>query len=73
MIIQRGTVFSTYATWWIKQAMSRAIAKYARTIKIPIHLVEKLNKLYRTTIRLQTKLNKEPDHRRNQSIKGKCE
>lgn len=55
-----GNRFSTYATWWIKQAMSRAIAKYARTIKIPIHLVEKLNKLYRTTIRLQTKLNKEP-------------
>lgn len=56
----KGNRFSTYATWWIKQAMSRAIAKYARTIKIPIHLVEKLNKLYRTTISLQTKLNKEP-------------
>lgn len=56
----KGNRFSTYATWWIKQAMTRSIAKYARTIKIPFHLVEKLNKLYRTTIRLQTKLNKEP-------------
>ncbi|HEX8954876.1 MAG TPA: sigma-70 family RNA polymerase sigma factor [Burkholderiaceae bacterium] len=53
---RRGYKFSTYATWWIRQAITRAIAEQARMIRIPVHLLEKVNKLYRTynRIRMQT-------------------
>src|SRR4029077_5034565 len=48
----RGYKFSTYATWWIRQAISRAIADQARTIRVPVHMVETINKLIRTSRRL---------------------
>ena len=46
---QRGYKFSTYATWWIRQAVSRAIADQARTIRIPVHMIETINKVLRTS------------------------
>jgi len=52
--------FSTYATWWIRQAITRAIADQARTIRIPVHMVETINKLLRTQRRLTQELNREP-------------
>ena len=51
---------STYATWWIRQAITRAIADQARTIRIPVHMVETINKLLRTQRRLTQELNREP-------------
>jgi RNA polymerase primary sigma factor len=57
---QRGFKFSTYATWWIRQAMSRAIADQGRTIRIPVHMVETVNKLLRTTRLLVQRLGREP-------------
>lgn len=56
----KGFKFSTYATWWIRQAITRAIADQARTIRIPVHMVETINKVLRTTRRLTTELNREP-------------
>ncbi len=56
----RGFKFSTYATWWIRQAVSRALADQARTIRIPVHMVETLNKVSRTRRRLHQELNREP-------------
>jgi RNA polymerase primary sigma factor len=56
----RGFKFSTYATWWIRQAITRAIADQARTIRIPVHMVETINKLLRTQRRLTQELNREP-------------
>lgn len=56
----KGFKFSTYATWWIRQAITRAIADQARTIRIPVHMVETINKLLRTQRRLTQKLNREP-------------
>lgn len=55
-----GNRFSTYATWWIKQSISRAIAKQARSIRLPVHLVESLNRLQRTKNELRAELNQEP-------------
>jgi RNA polymerase primary sigma factor len=55
-----GFKFSTYATWWIRQAISRAIADQARTIRIPVHMVETINRQIRTTRRLQQELGREP-------------
>ncbi len=55
-----GFKFSTYATWWIRQAITRAIADQARTIRIPVHMVETINKLLRTQRRLTQELNREP-------------
>ena len=52
--------FSTYATWWIRQAITRAIADQARTIRIPVHMVETINKLLRTQRRMTQELNREP-------------
>jgi RNA polymerase primary sigma factor len=49
---RRGFKFSTYATWWIRQAITRAIADQARTIRIPVHMVETINKIYRTAQQL---------------------
>jgi len=56
---RRGFKFSTYATWWIRQAITRAIADQARTIRIPVHMVETINKLYRTSQRLMQELGRE--------------
>ncbi len=56
----RGLKFSTYGTWWIRQAISRAIADQARTIRIPVHMVETINKLARTARQLWQKLGREP-------------
>ena len=56
----KGFKFSTYATWWIRQAITRAIADQARTIRIPVHMVETINKLLRTQRRMTQDLNREP-------------
>lgn len=56
----KGFKFSTYATWWIRQAITRAIADQARTIRIPVHMVETINKLLRTQRRLTQEFNREP-------------
>lgn len=56
----KGFKFSTYATWWIRQAITRAIADQARTIRIPVHMVETINKLVRTQRRLTQELRREP-------------
>ncbi|MBR5027477.1 RNA polymerase sigma factor RpoD [Candidatus Saccharibacteria bacterium] len=56
----KGFKFSTYATWWVRQAITRAIADQARTIRIPVHMVETINKVLRTTRKLTTELNREP-------------
>ncbi len=57
---RRGYKFSTYATWWIRQAITRAIADQARTIRIPVHMIETINKLIRTQRHLQQELGREP-------------
>ncbi|UCC86036.1 MAG: RNA polymerase sigma factor RpoD [Anaerolineales bacterium] len=57
---RRGYKFSTYASWWIRQAISRAIADQARTIRIPVHMVETINRLIRTQRRLLQELGREP-------------
>lgn len=57
---QRGYKFSTYATWWIRQAITRAIADQARTIRIPVHMIETINKLIRTCRQLVQELGREP-------------
>ncbi len=57
---QRGYKFSTYATWWIRQAITRAIADQARTIRIPVHMIETINKLIRTTRYLVQEIGREP-------------
>jgi RNA polymerase primary sigma factor len=57
---QRGYKFSTYATWWIRQAITRAIADQARTIRIPVHMIETINKLIRTSRQLVQEIGREP-------------
>ena len=57
---RRGFKFSTYATWWVRQAISRAIADQARTIRLPVHMVEIVNKLFRTSRQLVQDLGREP-------------
>ncbi len=57
---QRGYKFSTYATWWIRQAITRAIADQARTIRIPVHMIETINKLIRTSRHMIQELGREP-------------
>ncbi len=57
---RRGYKFSTYATWWIRQAITRAIADQARTIRIPVHMIETINKLVRTTRQLVQEIGREP-------------
>ncbi len=57
---RRGYKFSTYATWWVRQAITRAIADQARTIRIPVHMIETINKLVRTQRCLQQELRREP-------------
>ncbi len=58
---ERGFKFSTYATWWIRQAITRAIADQARTIRIPVHMVETINKLKKVTRRLAQELSRKPN------------
>jgi len=58
---RRGYKFSTYATWWIRQAITRAIADQARTIRIPVHMIETINKLIRTQRYLVQELGREPN------------
>ena len=57
---QRGHKFSTYATWWIRQAITRAIADQARTIRIPVHLIETINRIIRTSRYMEQELGREP-------------
>ncbi len=57
---RRGYKFSTYATWWIRQAVSRAVADQARTIRVPVHMVEQINRLIRVQRQLITELGREP-------------
>jgi len=57
---RKGYKFSTYATWWIRQAITRAIADQARTIRIPVHMVETINRLYRASRKLMQELDREP-------------
>lgn len=57
---RRGYKFSTYATWWIRQAITRAIADQARTIRIPVHMIETINKMMKVTRQLQQELGREP-------------
>ena len=57
---RRGLKFSTYATWWIRQAVSRAVADYGRTIRLPVHVFDSLNRLMRTRTTLATELGREP-------------
>ena len=58
--VEKGFKFSTYATWWIRQAITRAIADQARTIRVPVHMVETINKLARIERQLTLELNREP-------------
>jgi RNA polymerase primary sigma factor len=58
---QRGYKFGTYATWWIRQAITRAIADQARTIRIPVHMIENINKVIRTSRSLTHELGREPN------------
>src|SRR5207302_1258290 len=58
---RRGYKFSTYATWWIRQAITRSIADQARTIRIPVHMIETINKLTRTSRSLVQELGREPN------------
>ena len=57
---RRGYKFSTYATWWVRQAITRAIADQARTIRIPVHMIETINKLIRTSRAMVQELGREP-------------
>ncbi len=59
---RRGYKFSTYATWWVRQAITRAIADQARTIRIPVHMIETINKLIRTSRQMVQELGREPTH-----------
>jgi len=58
---RKGYKFSTYATWWIRQAITRAIADQARTIRIPVHMVETINRVFKTTRKLTQSLGREPE------------
>ena len=59
---RRGYKFSTYATWWIRQAITRSIADQSRTIRIPVHMIETINKIVRTSKQMALELNREPTH-----------
>ena len=67
---RKGFKFSTYATWWIRQAIARALADKARTIRIPVHVVEKLNKINRAERKLVTELGREPTHEEIANVTG---
>jgi RNA polymerase primary sigma factor len=65
---ERGYKFSTYAFWWIKQAITRAIADKSRTIRIPVHLLEKVRKVQRVSRELEEELGREPNYGTERSI-----
>ena len=67
---RRGYKFSTYATWWIRQAITRAIADQARTIRIPVHMIETINKLIRTSRQLVQELGREASLGRDRQAHG---
>jgi RNA polymerase primary sigma factor len=67
---RKGFKFSTYATWWIRQAIARALADKARTIRIPVHVVEKLNKIGRAERKLVTELGREPSSEEIAAVTG---
>ena len=67
---RKGFKFSTYATWWIRQSITRAIADQARTIRIPVHMVETINKQVRATRQLLQKLGREPSPEEIAEIRG---
>ena len=67
---RRGYKFSTYATWWIRQAITRAIADQARTIRIPVHMIETINKLIRTSRALVQELGTRANQRRDRQENG---
>ncbi len=67
---RKGFKFSTYATWWIRQAITRAIADQARTIRIPVHMVETINKYIKTTRTLTTQLGREPSDKEVADVMG---
>ena len=60
---RRGYKFSTYATWWIRQAITRSIADQARTIRIPVHMIETINKIVRTQRQIMSEFGREPNSR----------
>ena len=68
---RRGYKFSTYATWWIRQAITRAIADQARTIRIPVHMIETINKLVRTSRQFLHEQGREPTPRSEERRVGK--
>ena len=61
---RRGYKFSTYATWWIRQAITRSIADQARTIRIPVHMIETINKIVRTQEQIMSEFGRNP-HQKN--------
>ena len=61
---RRGYKFSTYATWWIRQAITRSIADQARTIRIPVHMIETINKIVRTQRQIMSEFGREANTRR---------
>ena len=61
---RRGYKFSTYATWWIRQAITRSIADQARTIRIPVHMIETINKIVRTQRQILSEVGREANTRR---------
>ena len=69
---RKGFKFSTYATWWIRQAVARALADKARTIRMPVHVVEKLNKIVRTERKLRAELGREPTLGRDRRASSTC-
>jgi RNA polymerase primary sigma factor len=60
---RRGFKFSTYATWWVRQSVTRAVADYGRTIRLPVHVIESLNQLRKARQALRTELDRDPTHR----------
>ena len=70
---RRGFKFSTYATWWIRQAVARALADKARTIRIPVHIAEKLNRIGRVERKLVTELGREPTPEEIAEVTGDIE
>src|SRR4028119_2376158 len=67
---RKGFKFSTYATWWIRQAVTRAIADKGRTIRVPVHMVEKINKYYRVQRAMAADLNRDPDDEEVAKVRG---
>ena len=69
---RRGYKFSTYATWWIRQAITRSIADQARTIRIPVHMIETINKMNRISRQILQEIGREPDARRRWPRRWRC-